>query len=138
MTSTNQFIDVVDWFSRNVHADLVAASNEVHPILQVDAIRFLYSFRNQVRPKNLEHWPAIHPSQLTKEQLLSVFPSLVQHISSGNYVASTYAAIAIDRILFIKQGSHLMCAVNRTFYEEMAHDDQVQPCGYPKLCSRIN
>ncbi|CAG8598816.1 6838_t:CDS:10 [Acaulospora colombiana] len=67
--------------------DLQSASGSVHPILQVDAIRFIYTFRNQ----------------LTKPQLLSVLPLLVQHLASSNYVTCTYSAIAIERILFMKQ-----------------------------------
>ena len=47
-------------------------------------------------------------SQLTKPQLLSVLPLLVQHLQSNNYVCYTYAAISIERILFIKQGSQLL------------------------------
>jgi len=47
-TSTNALVDVVAFFSEHVYADLNAGAGEVHPILQVDAIRFLYSFRNQV------------------------------------------------------------------------------------------
>lgn len=39
----------MDWFSQNVFADLQAESSAVHPILQVDAIKYLYTFRNQVR-----------------------------------------------------------------------------------------
>lgn len=67
----------------------------MHPLLQVDAIRFLYTFR----------------TQLTKPQLLSVLPLLVQHLASDNYVCYTYAAISIERILFIKQGNQLLCVV---------------------------
>ena len=93
VTSTNALIDVVQFFSDNVFADLQAAPGTIHPILQVDAIRFLYTFRNQ----------------LTKPQLLSVLPTLVQHLSSDNYVCYTYAAISIERILFIRQGNQLMC-----------------------------
>jgi exportin-2 (importin alpha re-exporter) len=74
-----------------VFSDLQATSS-VHQILQVDAIRFLHTFRNQ----------------LTKEQLLSVLPLLVQHLQSTSYVAYTYAAITIERILFIKQGGRLL------------------------------
>jgi len=40
--------------------------------------------------------------QLTKEQLVSVLPLLVQHLSSDNYVIYSYAAITIERILFLK------------------------------------
>lgn len=40
---------MVQFFSQHEYEDLQADENSVHPILQVDAIRFLYSFRNQVR-----------------------------------------------------------------------------------------
>lgn len=53
--------------------------------------------------------------QLTKEQLLSVLPLLVRHLGSENYVCYTYAAITIDRILFIKRGTQLLC-VPFSFY----------------------
>ncbi|KAI0329277.1 Cse1-domain-containing protein [Cubamyces sp. BRFM 1775] len=94
VTSTNALIDVVQFFSDHVFQDLQAEPGSIHPILQVDAIRFLYTFRNQ----------------LVKPQLLSVLPSLVRHLSSENYVCYTYAAISIERILFIRQGNQLMFA----------------------------
>jgi exportin-2 (importin alpha re-exporter) len=92
VTSTNALVDVVKFFSEHVYQDLQAESGSVHPILQVDAIRFLYTFRNQ----------------LTKPQLLSVLPLLSRHLASNNYVTYTYAAITIDRILFIKQNGNLL------------------------------
>ncbi|KAJ2925300.1 hypothetical protein H1R20_g11761, partial [Candolleomyces eurysporus] len=92
VTSTNALVDVVKFFSEHVYQDLQDTSGSVHAILQVDAIRFLYAFRNQ----------------LTKEQLLSVLPLLVQHLRSSNYVTYTYAAITIERILFIKQKNELL------------------------------
>ena len=46
--------------------------------------------------------------QLVKEQLLSVLPSLARHLNSDNYVCYTYAAISIERILFIRQGNQPM------------------------------
>ncbi|KAJ7180497.1 CAS/CSE protein [Mycena filopes] len=92
VTSTNALVDVVQFFSNHVFADLDAQEGSVHPILQVDAIRFLLSFRNQ----------------LTKPQLLSVLPLLVRHLASQNYVTYTYAAITIDRILSIRrEGANL-------------------------------
>ncbi|KIY43801.1 importin alpha re-exporter [Fistulina hepatica ATCC 64428] len=90
--STNALVDVVKFFSDHVFQDLQAVAGTVHPILQVDSIRFLQMFRNQ----------------LTKSQLLSVLPLLVQHLGSENYVISTHAAIAIERILSIRQGNQLM------------------------------
>ncbi|KAH8102322.1 Cse1-domain-containing protein [Cristinia sonorae] len=92
VTSTNKLVDVVQFFSEHVFQDLQADVGSVHPVLQVDAIRFLHTFR----------------TQLTKEQLLSVLPLLVRHLSSDNYVCYTYAAISIERILFIRQGTQLL------------------------------
>lgn len=86
VTSVNVLVDIVDFFGKNVYADLQAAPGSVNPILTVDAIKYLYTFRNQ----------------LTKEQLVSVLPLLVQHLNSTNQVIYTYAAITIERILFIK------------------------------------
>ena len=93
-------MDVVEFFGQNVYSDLQASSGSVHPILIVDAIKFLYTFRNQVRSyinvgKGADR-------QLTKDQLVSVLPLLVQHLASDNYVIYSYAAITIERILFIK------------------------------------
>ncbi|KIP01732.1 hypothetical protein PHLGIDRAFT_336871 [Phlebiopsis gigantea 11061_1 CR5-6] len=92
VTSTNALVDVVQFFSEHVFQDLQAEPGSVHPLLQVDAIRFLYTFR----------------TQLTKPQILSVLPMLVKHLGSDNYVCYTYAAISIERILFIKQGGRLL------------------------------
>lgn len=88
VSSTNTLVDVVQFFSDHVLQDLQPdnAAAERRPILQVDAIKYLYTFRNQ----------------LTKEQLLSVLPLLVRLLASSNYVTCTYAAISIERILFIK------------------------------------
>lgn len=86
VSSTNSLVNVVQFFSDNVFVDLQADTNSVHPILQVDAIKYLQTFRNQ----------------LTKGQLLSVLPLLVRHLESQSYVTSSYAAIAIERILFLK------------------------------------
>ncbi|GAA5824131.1 hypothetical protein JCM5353_006154 [Sporobolomyces roseus] len=87
VTSTNALVDVIKFFSEHILADLQAASGSVHPIIQADAIKFLYTFRNQ----------------LTKDQLLSVLPLLIPHLQNPAFVIHTYAALTIERILFIKQ-----------------------------------
>jgi exportin-2 (importin alpha re-exporter) len=46
--------------------------------------------------------------QLTKEQLLAVLPLLIRHLASNNYVSYSYAAITIERILFIKRGTSML------------------------------
>lgn len=92
VTSTNALVDVVKFFSEHVYQDLRASAGSIHEILHVDAIRFLLTFRNQ----------------LTRDQLLSVLPLLVRHLNADHYVTYTYAAITIDRILFIKKGTQLL------------------------------
>lgn len=47
-------------------------------------------------------------SQLTKEQLLSVLPLLVQHLQADNYVTYSFAAITIERVLFIKENGIML------------------------------
>ncbi|CAE6342293.1 unnamed protein product [Rhizoctonia solani] len=94
VTSTNIHVNVVQFFLDHVAGDLQAPAGNIHPILQVDAIRFVHMFRNQ----------------FNKEQLLPVLRLLVTHLSSKDYVCSAYAAIAIERILFIKTGGKLLFA----------------------------
>ena len=64
-------------------------------------------FTNPFSPP-FHHWPLVLLRQLTKAQLLSVLPQLVRHLSSDNYITYTYAAITIERVLFIKQGAQLV------------------------------
>ncbi|WFD03613.1 importin-alpha export receptor [Malassezia obtusa] len=107
VSSTNNLVDVVQFFSEHVLQDLEPgnAVAERRPILQVDAVKYLYTFRNQ----------------LTKEQLLSVLPYLVRLLASENYVTCTYAAISIERILFIKaEGRFVLGAADLApFRDEM-------------------
>ncbi|KAJ9479584.1 Importin alpha re-exporter [Pseudozyma hubeiensis] len=93
VTSTNELVNVVEFFSENVLTDLQSSADDSpSPILQVDAIKYLYTFRNQ----------------LTKDQLLSVLPLLVQHLESSQYVTCSYASITIERILSLKRDSTLL------------------------------
>ncbi|EPS41095.1 hypothetical protein H072_5033 [Dactylellina haptotyla CBS 200.50] len=84
VSSTNLLVDVVGFFKDNVAPDLSASG--VHAILQVDAIRYIYTFR----------------SQFTKEQLMQAIPLLVSHLKSSDYVTYTYSAITIERILYLQ------------------------------------
>jgi len=90
--TTNTLVNVVDFFQNNIANDLVADTG-VEPILKVDAIKFLYTFR----------------SQLTKAQWSAAFPPLVKNLASSNYVVYTYASIAVERVLFLTSdsGQHL-------------------------------
>lgn len=87
--TTNTLVDVVDFFQKNIANDLLAESG-VEPILKVDAIKYLYTFR----------------SQLTTAQWSAAFPPLVKNLASSNYVVYTYAAIAVERVLFLTNDSN--------------------------------
>ncbi|OJJ43812.1 hypothetical protein ASPZODRAFT_73605 [Penicilliopsis zonata CBS 506.65] len=87
VTATNPQVSITDFFQRNLAADLIS-DDGVHPILKVDAIKYLYTFR----------------SIITKEQWQEVLPMLVKHLASSNYVVYTYAAIAVERVLYLSDG----------------------------------
>ena len=81
--TTNERVNVIDFFSQHMLEDLT--SEPAHAILQVDAIKFLYTFRKQ----------------LTQEQWQQALQLVVRRLASSNYVVHTYAAIAIERTLFL-------------------------------------
>lgn len=80
VTSTNMLVDVVQFFTNNIASYLVGEGNA---ILKTDAIKFILTFRNQ----------------LTKDQLLTTLPLLINHLRDPNPVVYTYAAITIDKLL---------------------------------------
>lgn len=82
VTGTNVLVDVVAFFSRNISGDIMDKST--HPILIVDSIKYILTFRNQ----------------LTKDQLLATIPLLINHLDpEANQVVYTYAAITIEKLL---------------------------------------
>ena len=89
--TVNSYVNVVEFFEQNIAADLLSETTE--PISKVDAIKYLYTFR----------------SQLNKAQWASAIQPLIQNLASTNYVVYTYAAIAVERVLFLTddQGQHL-------------------------------
>ncbi|KAK9453824.1 Cse1-domain-containing protein [Dipodascopsis uninucleata] len=97
VSATNLLLDVVGFFSQNIAPDLF--SPITHPILKVDAIKFIHTFRNQ----------------LTKQQLMEAFPVLTSMFSSTEYVVYTYAAITIERILSIRHNSSAPGSTAPTF-----------------------
>lgn len=82
--TVNPLVNVVTFFEQHVASDLVG-SDSVEPISKVDAIKFLYTFR----------------SQLSKDQWKQALGPLIQNLNSPNYVVYTYAAIAVERVLFL-------------------------------------
>lgn len=79
VTSTNMLVDVVEFFTKNIAVYLV---EDASPVLKSDAIKYIMTFRNQ----------------LTKDQLLTTIPLLVNHLKMENEVVHTFAAITIDKL----------------------------------------
>ena len=86
--TVNPHVNIIEFFQTNIASDLMS-ENGVEPILKVDAIKYLYTFR----------------SQMSKDQWRDAFPLLVQHLASSNYVVYTYAAIAVERVLALTDDS---------------------------------
>ncbi|EDO15383.1 hypothetical protein Kpol_460p18 [Vanderwaltozyma polyspora DSM 70294] len=85
VSATNPLVDVIDFFNREITPDL---TNDVpHPILRVDAVKYVYVFRNQ----------------LSKQQLIDIMPVLAKLLNSDEYIEYTYAAIVIERILSMRE-----------------------------------
>lgn len=81
VTSINLTVDILSFFSENIAPDLM--DDNANPILKVDAIKYIYTFRNQ----------------LSREHLVQVFPVLMNHLLSPNYVVCTYSAVTVERLL---------------------------------------
>ena len=80
--STNDFVNILEFFQNNIAKDLITDTG-VEPILKVDAIKYLYTFR----------------SQMSKELWREAFPLLVKHLGSSNFVVYSYSAIALERAM---------------------------------------
>ncbi|KAH9844897.1 CAS/CSE protein, C-terminus [Teratosphaeria destructans] len=81
--SVNPNVNVLDFFQKHIAEDLTDANAE--PLLKVDAIKYLYIFR----------------SILSAQEWQAAFPLLVNHLQSSNFVVYTYAAVAVDRALYL-------------------------------------
>lgn len=86
VTNTNKLVNILDFFTNHIYQDLTGSV--VHPILKVDAIKYIYTFRNQ----------------LNKAQLIEILPILASFLESDEFVLYTYSAITIERILSIREG----------------------------------
>ncbi|EOD52209.1 putative chromosome segregation protein [Neofusicoccum parvum UCRNP2] len=81
--TVNPHVNILDFFQKNIAEDLTGEN--VEPILKVDAIKFVYLFR----------------SQLTQQYWQAAFPLLVRHLGVSNFVIYSYAAIAVERALYL-------------------------------------
>ena len=104
-TRANEFVNYIEFFRMEIIRELQDEDSKysacsfnqptnqqtcfkVHrlPVLKADALRFVVTFRNL----------------LGKENLMIVFPYVVNLLGSNNRVVHTYAAHVIERLLVIK------------------------------------
>lgn len=80
--STHDFVNIIEFFQKHIAKDLVSDTG-IEPILKVDAIKYLYTFR----------------SQISEEQWHDAFPLLVKHLGSSDYIVYSYSAVALERVM---------------------------------------
>lgn len=88
VTSVNHLININDYFNAQVLPDLKSTSSNLHPLLLLEAIKFVVSYRNQ----------------LSKNDLVQCMPLMLVHLESDNFIIHTFSAIAVEKILSIKRG----------------------------------
>eukprot|EP00903_Cladosiphon_okamuranus_P009495 g9047.t1 len=86
VSKTNAYINVLDAFTAHVLPEIQDSDVNARPIVRADCIKFVYTFRNQ----------------FSVEQLLALMPMLIAHLQSEHTVVVTYAAMAIERMLAVK------------------------------------
>lgn len=92
VTSVNPLINITDYFNVHVLPDLKSSGNALHPLLLLESIKFVVSYRNQ----------------LTKNDLIQCIPLMLLHLESDNFIIHTFSAIAVEKVLSIKRGGHEM------------------------------
>eukprot|EP01087_Luapelamoeba_hula_P019082 TRINITY_DN6277_c0_g1_i1.p1 TRINITY_DN6277_c0_g1~~TRINITY_DN6277_c0_g1_i1.p1 ORF type:complete len:1049 (+),score=219.24 TRINITY_DN6277_c0_g1_i1:42-3149(+) len=85
VTSTNDRVNVVDFFTKNILPELQGQMSQ-SLVLKADCLKFTNMFRSQIP---FEMYPAV--MQLA-----------IAHLDSPQYVVHSYAAIAIERLLTVK------------------------------------
>lgn len=88
VTSVNPLLNIADFFNTHVMNDLKSSDPNMHPLLLLESIKFVVSYRNQ----------------LAKPDLVQCMPLMLHHLESENFIIHTFSAIAIEKILSIKRG----------------------------------
>lgn len=88
VTSVNPLVNISDYFSTHVLPDLQSSNDAIHPLLLLESIKFVVSYRNQ----------------LSKPDLVQCMPLMLRHLESGNFIIQTFSAIAVEKLLSIKRG----------------------------------
>lgn len=82
VTSVYDFANVISFFQEHLAQDLLPATDVV-PVLRIDAIKFLYTYR----------------SLIGSDQWQQILPLLVNHLQSSDYIVYSYASITLERVM---------------------------------------
>lgn len=88
-TSTNQLVNLPDFYAAHVAPELAAAADpDARPVIKADCLRFATTFR----------------SQLPRAAALDLFPRAAALLGSAHNVVHSYAAILVERLLAMRAG----------------------------------
>lgn len=83
--TVNSLVPITEFYETQIAPDLKGSAG--HPILKADALKFLFTFRNQISPTDF----------------VNALPYVIEAMKNPSYVVHSYAAICIDRFLLIKE-----------------------------------
>jgi exportin-2 (importin alpha re-exporter) len=86
ITQTNQLVDLNDFCTKYIVAELKAENVDELPVIKADAVKYVMTFRSQLHPETVK----------------ASFPFLIRFLKSQSHVVHTYAAAAIDKALIMK------------------------------------
>ncbi|OMH79829.1 Exportin-2 [Zancudomyces culisetae] len=93
VTVTNNLVDINEFYSKYMEMHLNDIGSDTNSlILKTDAIKFVYVFRNQ----------------LNVDKIVAATPKLIQHLGHPNVAVSTFAAVALERLLVLKRDNRVV------------------------------
>ncbi len=87
VSEVNDRVDLMQFFTSHILTELQDTNHSVRPMVKASAIKFAWTFRNQ----------------FTTENIASLMPLLISHLSSPSVVVHTYSAAAIEKFLTCKE-----------------------------------
>jgi exportin-2 (importin alpha re-exporter) len=87
VSAVNDRVDLMQFFTSHILTELQDTNHSVRPMVKASAIKFAWTFRNQ----------------FSKENIASLMPLLIAHLSSPSVVVHTYSAAAIEKFLTCKE-----------------------------------
>jgi len=81
VSALNEKVNLMDFFSSHIVTELKEVNQSIRPMVTATAIKFVGTFRNQ----------------FTKDNMVTLMPLLIMHLSSPSIVVHSYAASAIEK-----------------------------------------